>query len=115
MKTRIFILMIFCFILSFGQNRKGEFQLQKNSNSHILYVAFSKNANAVDIINYTQSKNPAFKEFVRANEISFVNNLGFSDRKLNEMIESSKQNKNSGESIEKLRRIFKVETSIKNK
>lgn len=114
MKTRIFILMIFCFILSFGQNRKGEFQLQKNSSSHSLYVAFSKNANAVDIINYTLSKNPAFKEFVRANEISFVNNLGFSDRKLNEMIESSKQNKNSGESIEKLRRIFKVETSMKN-
>lgn len=114
MKTRIFILMIFCFILSFGQNRKGEFQLQKNSNSHSLYVAFSKNASAVDIINYTLSKNLEFKEFVRANGISFVNDLGFSDRKLNEMIESSKQNKNSGESIEKLRRIFKVETSMKN-
>jgi len=114
MKIRIFIISIFCFFLSFGQNRKGEFQLQKNSNSHSLYVAFSKNANAVDLVNYVQSKNPVFKEFVRANGISFVNDLGFSDRKLNEMTESSKEIKNSGESIEKLRRIFKVETSVKN-
>ncbi|SHM22341.1 S8 family peptidase [Chryseobacterium polytrichastri] len=114
MKTRIFILFIFCFFLSFGQNRKGQFQLQKNSNSHSLYVSFSKNANAVDIINYTLRKNPAFKEFVESNRISFVNDLGFSDQKLNEMLESSKKIKNSGESIEKLKRIFKVETTVKD-
>lgn len=114
MKIRIFILSIFCFFTSFGQNRKGQFQLQKNSNSHSLYVCFSQNANTTDILTYTLSKNPAFKEFVRGNEISFVNDLGFDDKKLNEMIESSKKNKNTGESVEKLRRIYKVKASAKN-
>lgn len=114
MKTKIIIVSIFCFILTFGQNRKGQFQLQKNSQSHSLYVSFSKNTHAADIINYTISKNPEFKEFITENGISFVNDLGFSDRKLNEMIESSKKNRNSAESIEKLKRIFKVETSVKS-
>ncbi|MFC5874389.1 S8 family peptidase [Chryseobacterium arachidis] len=115
MKKRIMILAIFCFFLSFGQSRKGQFQLQKNSNSHSLYVAFSKNSNAVaDIVGYTLSKNPEFKEFVTRNGISFVNDLGFSDKKLNEMKADSRNNRKSEESVDKLRRIFKVESAVQN-
>jgi subtilisin family serine protease len=60
------------------------------------------------------TKNPSLKEFVKKNEISFINDLNFSDKKLNEMIEASKKNKQSGASIEKLKRIYKVEASVKN-
>lgn len=114
MKRKIFILLIFCFALSFGQNRKGQFQLEKNSKSHSLYVCFSKNDNPNDLINDVLIKNPSLKEFVKKNEISFINDLNFSDKKLNEMIEASKKNKQSGASIEKLKRIYKVEASVKN-
>ncbi|ASW74811.1 hypothetical protein CJF12_11340 [Chryseobacterium piperi] len=114
MKEKIFILSIFCFLLSFGQSRKGQFQLEKTSNSHSLYVSFSKKQNTNDIINDALKNNPAFKEFISKNEISFVSNLGFSDRKINEMIEASRKNKKSGESIEKLKRIYRVEVPIKD-
>lgn len=114
MKEKIFILSIFCFLLSFGQSRKGQFQLEKTSNSHSLYVSFSKKQNTNDVINDALKNNPTFKEFISKNEISFVSNLGFSDRKINEMIEASRKNKKSGESIEKLKRIYRVETPIKD-
>lgn len=114
MKIKILTLFIFCFLFSFGQNRKDQFQLQPNSNSHTLYVCFSSNGNTNDIINHTLSNNPVFKDFVQEYHISFVNDLGFSDRKLNEMIISSEKNKNSGESVIKLKRIYKVETPLKS-
>ncbi|MBK1894154.1 S8 family peptidase [Chryseobacterium paridis] len=113
MKRKIFILLIFCFAISFGQSRKGQFQLQQNSRSHSLYVSFSKAAGSHDLIPYVLDKNPSLKEFVKKNDLSFVNDLGFDDRKLNEMIEASKKNKQTGESIEKLKRIYKIETPTK--
>lgn len=114
MKRKIFTLLVFCFVLSFGQNRKGQFQLEKNSKSHSLYVCFSKTDNPNDLINDVLTKNPSLKEFVKKNEISFINDLNFSDKKLNEMAEASKKNKQSGESVEKLKRIYKVEAFVKN-
>lgn len=114
MKRTFFILLIFSFVLSFGQNRKGQFQLQKNSKSHALYVCFSPSSNSDDIIANALNTNPALKEFVQKNNLSFVYDLGFDDRKLSEMTETSRKNKNSGESVKKLKRIYKVETPIKD-
>lgn len=114
MRTKIFILSIFCFILSFGQNRKGQFQLQKSSKSHTLYVCFSAINGSDDIINKILNKNLTFTTFVKANNISFAKGIGFSDKKLNEMMESSKKNKKTGQSIQKLKRIYKVQTSVQD-
>lgn len=96
-KIKLFTLFIFIFFFSFGQ---------KNDKLSInIYVCFSKDIHSEKI---ALDRNPALAEFVKTNEISFVNDLGFSDRKLDEMIQNSKANGNSGESVEKLKRIFKV-------
>lgn len=96
-KIRLFTLFIFIFFFSFGQKND-----KLNTN---IYVCFSKDIHSEKI---ALDRNPALAEFVKTNEISFVNDLGFSDRKLDEMIQNSKANGNSGESVEKLKRIFKV-------
>ncbi|MGC5746149.1 S8/S53 family peptidase [Chryseobacterium sp. NFX27] len=96
-KIKLFTLFIFIFFFSFGQKND---KLSTN-----IYVCFSKDIHSEKI---ALDRNPALAEFVKTNEISFVNDLGFSDRKLDEMIQNSKANGNSGESVEKLKRIFKV-------
>ena len=96
-KIKLFTLFIFIFFFSFGQKYD---KLSTN-----IYVCFSKDIHSEKI---ALDRNPALAEFVKTNEISFVNDLGFSDRKLDEMIQNSKANGNSGESVEKLKRIFKV-------
>lgn len=102
-KIRLFTLCIFIFVFSFGQKTD-----QLNSN---IYVCFSKEFSSEK---EALSKNPALAEFVKANEISFINDLGFSEKKLEEMMASSRANGNSGESVQKLKRIFKVSLSFQN-
>ncbi|WP_048501024.1 S8 family peptidase [Chryseobacterium sp. BLS98] len=102
-KIRLFALCIFIFVFSFGQKTD---QLKSN-----IYVCFSKEFSSEK---EALSKNPALAEFVKANEISFINDLGFSDRKLEEMMASSRAIGNSGESVQKLKRIFKVSLSFQN-
>lgn len=105
-EIRLFTLFIFGFILSYGQN-PSEKNDKPNPN---IYVCFSKNITSEK----AALGNPELAEFVKTNGISFVNDFGFSDRKLDEMIKDSKANGNSGESVEKLRRIFKVNTPLQN-
>ncbi|SHG51584.1 S8 family peptidase [Chryseobacterium sp. OV279] len=105
-EIRLFTLFIFGFILSYGQN-PSEKNDKPNPN---IYVCFSKNIASEK----AALGNPELAEFVKTNGISFVNDFGFSDRKLDEMIKDSKANGNSGESVEKLRRIFKVNTPLQN-
>ncbi|MBB6371910.1 S8/S53 family peptidase [Chryseobacterium shigense] len=102
-KFRLFTLCVFIFLLSFGQKND-------RSNSNI-YVCFAKEIASEKA---ALTKNPALAEFVKVNEISFVNDLGFDDRKLEEMIKNSKANGNSGESVEKLKRIFRVNFPLLN-
>ncbi|WP_265132492.1 S8 family peptidase [Chryseobacterium oranimense] len=102
-KIRLFTLCIFIFVFSFGQKTD---QLSPN-----IYVCFSKD---VSSDKEALSKNPALAEFVKTNDISFVNDLGFSERKLEEMMASSRANGNSGESVQKLKRIFRVSLPFLN-
>jgi len=102
-KIRLFTLCIFIFVFSFGQKTD---QLSSN-----IYVCFSKD---VSSDKEALSKNPALAEFVKTNDISFVNDLGFSERKLEEMMASSRANGNSGESVQKLKRIFRVSIPFLN-
>ncbi|WP_343612173.1 S8 family peptidase [Chryseobacterium oranimense] len=102
-KIRLFTLCIFIFVFSFGQKTD---QLSSN-----IYVCFSKD---VSSDKEALSKNPALAEFVKTNDISFVNDLGFSERKLEEMMASSRANGNSGESVQKLKRIFRVSLPFLN-
>ncbi|UWX59258.1 S8 family peptidase [Chryseobacterium oranimense] len=96
-KIRLFTLCIFIFVFSFGQKTD---QLSSN-----IYVCFSKD---VSSDKEALSKNPALAEFVKTNDISFINDLGFSDKKIDEMMASSRANGNSGESVQKLKRIFRA-------
>ncbi|WP_051891166.1 S8 family peptidase [Chryseobacterium sp. JM1] len=105
-EIRLFTLFIFGFILSYGQN-PSEKNDKPNPN---IYVCFSKNITSEK----AALGNPELAEFVKNNGISFVNDFGFSDRKLDEMIKDSRANGNSGESVEKLRRIFKVNIPLQN-
>ncbi|MDN5480286.1 MAG: S8 family peptidase, partial [Chryseobacterium sp.] len=70
-----------------------------------IYVCFSKSITSEKA---ALSRNPELAEFIKINDISLINDLGFSDQKLEEMIKDSRANGNSGESVEKLKRIFRV-------
>ncbi|PQA91682.1 hypothetical protein B0A69_17965 [Chryseobacterium shigense] len=109
MKTeiRLFTFFIFSFFLSFGQNPTDR-NAPLNSN---IYVCFSKNITSEKT---ALSQNPELAEFVKTYKISFINDFGFSERKLDEMIKDSRANGNSGESVEKLKRIFKVNIPLQN-
>lgn len=109
MKTeiRLFTLFIFSFFLSFGQDPSDR-NNKLNSN---IYVCFSKNISSEKV---ALSQKAELAEFVKIHEISFINDLGFSDRKLEEMIKDSRANGNSGESVEKLKRIFKVNIPLQD-
>ncbi|WP_223608707.1 S8 family peptidase [Chryseobacterium sp. OSA05B] len=105
-EIRLFTLFIFGFILSYGQN-PSEKNDKPNPN---IYVCFSKNITSEK----AALGNPELAEFVKTNGISFVNDLGFSNQKIEEMVKDSRANGNSGESVEKLRRIFKVNIPLQN-
>lgn len=97
-KIRLFtVLLVLSFSLSFGQKTE-----QQNSN---IYICFSKKTNSEKA---ALNNNAELAAFVKTNGISFINDLGFTDQKLEEMIKSSKAIGNSGESVEKLKRIFRV-------
>lgn len=106
-KISLFALLIVCFFLSFGQNTSNKAEFQKD---HI-YVCFSKGILSEKA---AFSKNPELERFARANQISFAYDLGFSDQKLEEMMRDSKANGHSGESVEKLKRIFRAELPLQN-
>ncbi|MDR6923176.1 MULTISPECIES: S8/S53 family peptidase [Chryseobacterium] len=106
-KISLLTLLILCFTLSFGQNT---FNKASHLKDHI-YVCFSKGINSEKM---AFSKNPELESFARANQISFTYDLGFSDQKLDEMMRDSKANGHSGESVEKLKRIFKAELPLQN-
>ncbi|MFS4472430.1 S8 family peptidase [Chryseobacterium sp. T20] len=103
------LLVVFSCVTIFGQSRKNQFQLQTNSDSHTLYICFSKEIKGDDIVKQVLNQNPEMATFIKENGISFTQGLGFDDRKLNEMYENSRKNKASGESVQKLKRIYKVQ------
>ncbi|WP_048504622.1 S8 family peptidase [Chryseobacterium angstadtii] len=106
-KIRLFTLFIFSFFLSYSQNQADKSYKQTPN----IYVCFSKNINSEK---EALSRNPELADFVKSHEISFINDLGFSDRKLEEMIKDSRANGNSGESVEKLKRIFRMNVSLQS-
>ncbi|MDN3694980.1 S8 family serine peptidase [Chryseobacterium tructae] len=109
MKTKIKLLIVFmfCFVLSFGQSLSNRSSKQNDQ----IYVCFSK---GVTSEKDAFEKNAELERFVKENGISFTYDLGFSDKKINEMMENSKMNGNSGESVQKLKRIFKANVPVQN-
>ena len=103
------ILIILFSVLSFSQNRKGEFILTKGSKSHTMYVAFSSvKSDPEKVFDEVLKTNPNFKNIVSEERLSFDNTWGISTQKKSEMIISAKKNRNSSNSIEKLNRIYEV-------
>ncbi|MDH5036646.1 MULTISPECIES: S8 family peptidase [Chryseobacterium] len=111
MKTKInlFALFAFCSTLSFGQDSQPKMANDQNS---IIYVCFSKGINSEKT---AFSRNADLERFSRENHISFKYDLDFTDSKLDEMARSSKAIGNSGESVEKLKRIYKADIPLQNK
>lgn len=110
-KILLFALSIIVVII-FGQNRKGEFQLSQNSNSHTLYVAFKEiPSNPKNVASEITVRNPEFKNFVQQNQIFFDNNWGISEKKKREFSSSSIRLQNNDKSVRKLDRIYKITAS----
>lgn len=109
-KIKLFALFTFCTSLSFGQDLTGK-SIHNTDQNAIVYVCFSKGIHSDKA---AFSRNAALEKFTQENKISFTYDLGFSDRKLDEMTRSSKENGNSGESVEKLKRIFKADIPLQN-
>lgn len=110
MKTKIhfFALSVLSSALSFGQDNHSK---QTNDLSGTVYVCFSKGINSEKA---AFSKNSDLERFSRENKISFTYDLAFTDRKLDEMSRSSQAIGNSGESVEKLKRIYKADLPLQN-
>ncbi|REC46272.1 S8/S53 family peptidase [Chryseobacterium pennipullorum] len=108
MKTKFnfFALFMFFFSLYFGQNRS-----EQDHEKALIYVCFSKGINSEKA---AFAKNPNLEKFVRENGISFANDLGFTDKKLEEMAQSSKENGHSSDSVEKLKRIYRAHLPLQS-
>jgi len=108
MKTKISLLaLLLSCSLSFGQHSSDR-DTHLNSN---IYVCFSKGITSEKV---AFDKNPDLEKFITENKISFTYDLGFSDTKLDEMAKNSRMNGFSGESVEKLKRIFKADVPVQN-
>lgn len=103
-KIKLLTLFVFCSFFSFGQSKADE-----NNQNDQIYVCFSK---GVFSEREAFSRNPQLEKFSKENGISFTYDLGFSDKKISEMMESSRANGNSGESVQKLKRIFKATVPV---
>lgn len=104
-KIKLLTLSVFCFSFSFGQSQSTRNDDQNDQ----IYVCFSKGIHSEKA---AFTRNPELERFARENGVSFTYDLGFSDAKINEMTESSKVNGNTGESVQKLKRIFKADLPV---
>lgn len=109
-KIKLFALFTFCASFSFGQNQMNQPQQDTGQNA-VVYVCFSKGINSEKA---AFSRNSDLERFTRENKISFAYDLDFTDSKLDEMARSSKAIGNSGESVEKLKRIFKADLPLQS-
>ncbi|MGH1520696.1 S8/S53 family peptidase [Chryseobacterium sp. JK1] len=110
MKTKIhfFALSVLSSTLSFGQDNHS---IQSNDMNSTVYVCFSKGINSEKM---AFTRNADLEKFSRENNISFTYDLAFTESKLEEMSRSSQAIGNSGESVEKLKRIYKAELPFQN-
>lgn len=109
-KKILIIFLLVAFNYSFGQNRKGMFQLDSSSNSHELYVSIpsvildeSNNYNRLVF-----ESNAALAELQSIYGISLEKGIPISENKLNEMIAAASKLNGDVQKISKLRTIFKV-------
>lgn len=110
MKTKIHFLAfsVLCSSLSFGQDNHPK---RANDLNGTFYVCFSKGINSEKA---AFSRNADLERFTRENKISFTYDLDFTGSKLDEMARSSRAIGNSGESVEKLKRIYKADLPLQN-
>jgi subtilisin family serine protease len=106
LKKTIFIIIVlfYCACFSYGQVRKGDFRLQKGSNSHELYVCF-KPDKVKRHIDFTVAE---IKSLQSKYKLSFENGIGIPVEKLDEMERNAIKLTGSGESVSRLRNIFIV-------
>lgn len=98
--TIVFVL-VSCF--SFSQNSKGNFRLEKGSQSHELYLALNKNVDKEILLN-----DDAFKLLQIEFGLNLEKGIEISDQKLMEMEENAIRLTGNSNSIIALRNILKV-------
>lgn len=108
--TLIIHFILLSIVVSYGQNRKGDFVLEKGSNTHELYVSFDSSLH-FDGESYEAvvlQAIPGFKTLQEEYHLIFEKGIGISEEKLNELEQKAIELTGKGNSVAKLRNIVKV-------
>lgn len=110
MKKLFLVLFFTAFCQTFGQNRKGMFQLDPSSGQHELYVSIpSMEINESEDINrLVFESNNELAQLKEAYGIILEKGIPITDEKLDEMVSSALKLGENVQTISKLRSIFKV-------
>lgn len=103
-------LILLSIVASYGQNRKGDFALEKGSNAHELYVSFdaSLHFNEGSYEAVVIQAIPSFKALQQEFGLVLEKGIALSDEKLNELEQKAIELTGKGNSVAKLRNILKV-------
>ena len=107
--TLIFSLVLFTSI-SFSQNRKGQFQLEKENAPHQLYVAFNNNVHfqSNDYNEAILSLSPTLLDLKNEFGIVFSPGITINEEQFQSLSQSAKKVSGNDASIQKLKKIFQV-------
>jgi hypothetical protein len=110
MKKLLFVFFFITFCQTFGQNRKGMFQLDPNSWQHELYVSIPSMEfkESADINRLVFESHSALAQLKETYGIILEKGIPITDEKLDEMISSSLKLGKNIQTILKLRSIFKI-------
>lgn len=110
MKKLLLVFFLITFCQTFGQSRKGMFQLDPASVQHELYVSIPsiKIKESEDINRLVFESNGALAQLKDSYGIILEKGISISDEKLDEMVSSAIKSGGTIQTISKLRSIFKV-------
>ena len=110
MKKLFLIVLLITFCNSFGQNRKGMFQLDLNSNQHELYVSIPSVVldGSTDYNRIVFETNSALAQLQEIYTITLEKGIPILEDKLEAMLATSHKIGGDSQKISKLRTIFKV-------
>ncbi|MNS18745.1 hypothetical protein D3C72_504460 [compost metagenome] len=102
-------LILLSIVASYGQNRKGDFALEKGSNAHELYVSFDTSLHFDETSYNTVAQSiPGFKALQQEYGLILEKGIEISDVKLDELEQKAIELTGKGHSVAKLRNILKI-------
>ena len=111
-KYLIFILLASIAAAGIAQNRKGSFQLQKDSERHALYVSFYSDdfLNQEDALKIAVENIDGFRQLATDYAIALQKGIGITENKLEKLATNAIKNNKSSASVYKLKKIYKVQS-----